>query len=141
MMDEAAYRFALSGDKMDVALHSIQQNHCIPSGLFIDIMTEKCQLINTHLKTTREFLMIEASITNTAATISFHDISLCDSKFMQITLTNNTDLEDQLIYLWTEVISFLRYFQIDDQKAELKCIDTFYHDLEYNQMVAEFFNM
>ena len=75
MMDEAAYRFALSGDKMDVALHSIQQNHCIPSRLFIDIMTEKCQLINTHLKTTRGFLMIEASITNTAATRSFHDIS------------------------------------------------------------------
>ena len=140
-MDEAAYRFALSGDKMNVALHRIQQSHFIPSGLFIDIMTEKCQLINTHLKTTREFLMIEASITNTTAMISFHDISLCDSKFIQITLTNNTDLEDQLIYLWTEVRNFLRYFKIDDQKAELKCIDTFYHELEYNQMVAEFFNM
>ena len=140
-MDEAAYRFALSGDKMNIALHRIQQGRFIPSGLFIDIMTEKCQLINTHLKMTREFLMIEASITNTTTMISFHDIFLRDSKFKQITLTNNTDLEDQLIYLWTEVRNFLRYFRIDDQNAELQCIDTFYHELEYNQMVAEFFNL
>ena len=34
MMDEAAYRFALSGDKMNFALHKIQQSHFIPSGLF-----------------------------------------------------------------------------------------------------------
>ena len=140
---EAAYRFALSGDKMNVALHRIQQGHCIPSRLFIDLMTEKCQLINTHLKTTREFLMIDASITNTTATISFHDIFLRDSKFKQITLTNNTNLEDQLIYLWTEVRNlFPEILQNKMIKvAELTSIDTFYHELEYNQMVAEFFNL
>ena len=107
---EAAYEFALSGDEMDFALNRIWQGHPIPARLFIDIMTEKCQLINIHLKTTREFLMIEASITNTSTTITFHDIYLTDSKFKQVTLTNKSDLEDQLIHLWTEVRDFLRYF-------------------------------
>ena len=130
------YEFALNGDKMDFALNRIWQGHPIPAGLFIDIMTEKCQLINTHLRTTRGFLMIEASITNMSTTITFHDIYLNDSKLRQVTLSNNPDLEDQLIYLWMEVRDFLRYFHIDDHATELASIDTFYHELEYNEMIA-----
>ena len=45
------------------------------------------------------------------------------------------DLEDQLIYLWTEMRDFLPYFHIDDHAAELASIDTFYSELEYDQMV------
>ena len=133
---EAAYEFALNGNNMDFALNRIWQGHPIPARLFIDIMTEKCQLINTHLRTTRDFLMTESSITNTSATITFHDIYLNDSKLRKVTLSNKPDLEDQLIYLWMEVRDFLRYFHIDDHEEELASIDTFYHELEYEQMVA-----
>ena len=132
---EAAYEFALNGPNMEFALHRIHEGHPIPAGLFIDIMTEKCKLINTHLKTTRDFLMIAASITNTTASITFHDIYLNDSKLRQVTLSNLPDLEDQLIYLWIEMRDLLHYYHIDNHTAELVSIDTFYHKLEYNEML------
>ena len=79
--------------------------------------------------------MIMASITNTTASIQFHDIYLADSELRHVTLSNLPDLEDQLIHLWTEMRDLLRYYHIDDQAAELASIDTFYHKLEYNEMV------
>ena len=46
---DVAYDFALSGELMDFALSRIQEGHPIPTGLFIEIITEKCQLINKYL--------------------------------------------------------------------------------------------
>ena len=42
-------KFALNGPNMEFTLNRIREGHPIPASLFIDIMTEKCQLINTHL--------------------------------------------------------------------------------------------
>ena len=80
--------------------------------------------------------MITANITNSSASIQFHDILFEDSKFRRVTLSNLPDLEDQLIHLWTEVRDVLHCYQIDGHDAELSSIDTFYHELEYNEMVA-----
>ena len=132
---EAAYEFALNRPNMDFALYRIREGHPIPPGLFMDIMTEKCQLINKHLCDTRDHLMIMASITNTLASIQFHDILFEDSEFRRVTLSNCPDLEDQLIHLWIEVCDILRYYHINDHEAELVAIDTFYSDLAYNEMV------
>ena len=74
------------------------------------------------------------------ATVKFHDISLEDSELKIVTLFNTSDLEDQLIQLWTEVQELLQYYHEDDCIAELASIDTYYRDFEYNQMMAEFFN-
>ena len=54
---EAAFEFAVNGPNMEFALNRIREGYSVPTGLFIDIMTEKCQLINKHLRTTRDFLM------------------------------------------------------------------------------------
>ena len=89
--------------------------------LFIDIMTEKCQLINKHLHDTHDHLMIMASITNTSASIQFHDILFEDSEFRQVTLSNLPDLEDQLIHLWTEVCDVLRYYHINNHECRISC--------------------
>ena len=90
---ESAYEFALSGENMDFALNRIRQGHSIPAGLFIDILAEKCQLINKHLRRVIDHLVIMASITNTAASIKFHDIDLeDDNQILHITLTNLPDL-------------------------------------------------
>ena len=121
---EAAYEFALNGDKMDFALSRIRQGHPIPGRLFIDILMEKCQSINQHLHSTRDCLMIVTNLSDHRASIKFHDIHYEDSVMRHITLTNKPDLDNQLIYLWTEVRDLLRYFH------------TFYHELEYNEMVA-----
>ena len=75
---DAAFEFAVNGDNMEFAANRIRTGHTVPAALFIDIMTEKCQLLNKHLHTTRDYLMIVASITNTTASIKFHNIYLAD---------------------------------------------------------------
>ena len=137
---EAAYEFALSGDNMDFALYRIREGHPTPPSLFIDIMVEKCQLINHHFCNTRDHLRVVASVTNMAATVKFHDTLLADSELRMVTLSNKPDIEDQLIQLWIEVQDLLRYYHEDNHIAEMASIDTYYRDFEYNQMMAEFFN-
>ena len=123
---DAAFEFAINGSNMEFAADLIRTRHTVPAALFIDILTEKCQLINRHLRTTRDYLVIMASVTNTMASIKFHDIYLEDSKIRHVTLSNLPDLEDQLIHLWTEVHDLLRYYHIDDHNVKLASIDTFY---------------
>ena len=76
---EAAYEFALNGEKMDFALSRIRQGYPIPGKLFVDILMEKCQLINQHLRSTRDCLMIVSNLSNDRASIIFHDIHYEDS--------------------------------------------------------------
>ena len=132
---DAAFEFAINRPNMEFALDRIRNGHVVPAGLFIDIMTEKCQLINKHLRTTRDYLMIMASVTNMTASIKFHDIYLEDSEIRHVTLSNLPDLEEQLIHLWTEMCDLLRYYHIDDHDAKLISIDTFYSDLVYEDLV------
>ena len=80
MMD-ATFEFAVNGDNMEFAMDLIRTEHTVPAALFIDILTEKCQLINKHLCNTHDHLMIMASITNTSVSIQFHDILFEDSEF------------------------------------------------------------
>ena len=132
---DAAFKFAMNGDNMEFTTDLIRTGHTVPATLFIDILTEKCQLINRHLCTTRDYLMIMASVTNMTVSIQFHDIYLEDSEIRCVTLSNLPDLEDQLIHLWTEVHDILRYYHIDDHDAELASIDTFYSNLAYEQLM------
>ena len=133
---EAALEFATNGEKMEFATYLINDGLPIPAVLFINILTEKFQLINKHVHDSRSTLMITANITKSSASIQFHDILFEDSEFCRVTLSNLPDLEYQLIHLWTEVRDVLQCYQIDDHNAELSSIDTFYHELEYNEMVA-----
>ena len=136
---DATFEFAVNGENMDFALGLIRDGRTVPNALFIDILTEKCQLINRHLHSTRDCLLIVASVTNNKASIQFHDIHYIDSEMHCVTLSNMPDLEDQLIYLWTEVREFLRYFHIDDHEVELASIDTFYCNLAIDHFMQEGF--
>ena len=42
---DITYDFALSGELMDFALGLIKQTRKVPPALFMDILTEKCQLL------------------------------------------------------------------------------------------------
>ena len=46
---DAAFEFAVNGDNMEFAMDHIRTGCTVPSALFIDILTEKFQLINRHL--------------------------------------------------------------------------------------------
>ena len=134
---EVAYDFTLSGENMDFVLYRIRDGHLTPPSLLIDIMVEKCQLINHHFCNTRDHLKVVASVTNTTATVKFHDTLLADSELKIVTVSNTSDLEKQLIQLWTEV---QKYYHEDDHIAELASIDTYYRNFAYNRMLAQFFN-
>ena len=112
---EAAYEFAWSGELMDFTMHRILEGHSTPSSLFIDLMVEKCQLINHHFFNTRDHLRVVSSVTNTVATLKFHNLSLADSKLQMVTITNTPDLEKQLVHLWCEVQQVLRHYNEEDQ--------------------------
>ena len=43
---EAAIEFARNGERMEFATYLVNDGRPIPAALFIDILTEKCQLIN-----------------------------------------------------------------------------------------------
>ena len=101
---DAAFEFAVNGPNMEFALHLMRDGHAVPAGLFIDILTEKCQLINKHLHKAKNGLVIMASVRNTITSIKFYDNNLEeDSQLLHVTLSNLPDLEDQLIHLWMEV--------------------------------------
>ena len=133
---EAAIKFAVSSEKMDIITDLVINGHLIPAALFVDTLTEKCHLLNTHVRQSRGTLMIAASITDSSATIQIHDLLFTNSEFHRVTLTNLPNLEDQLIFLWMEMRGVLQLYQIDDLNAELSHIDTYYQELEYNQMMA-----
>ena len=137
---EVAYEFALSGENMDFALYRLRDRHLTPPSLFIDIMVEKCQLINHHFLNTRDHLRVVASVTNTTATVKFHDTLLADSELRMVTVCNKPDIEHQLIQLWIEVQNLLRHYHEDDHIAERASIDTYYRNFAYNQMIVQFFN-
>ena len=80
----------------------------IPNGLFVDILTKKCQLIHKHICKAKDNLMMVANVTNTVATIKFFDRELEDSQLLMVTISNLPDLEDQLYQLWIEVHGLLK---------------------------------
>ena len=54
---EAAIAFAVSGENMEFAIYHIREGHPTPPALFIDILVEKCQLINHHFCNTQVLFM------------------------------------------------------------------------------------
>ena len=134
MMD-AAFEFTMNGPNKKFALDLMRDRCAVPARLFIDILTEKCQLINKHLRASLDCLVMMSSVTNTMASVKFYDRDFANHQVLHVTLSNLPDLEDQLIHLWTEVRSLLRDYQVDNHAAELSHIDSFYSDLAYEELV------
>ena len=137
---EAAIEFALSGELMDFSMHRILEGHPTPPALFIDLMVEKCQLINHHFFNTRDHLRVVTSVTNTVATVKFHNLLLANSKLQIVTITNTPDLEKQLIQLWCEVQRILRHYNEEDRISEMASIGSYYRNFEYKRMMAQLYN-
>ena len=101
---DAAFEFSVNGLNMEFAIHLIEDGCSIPDGLFVNILTEKCQLLHQHIKSSRDCLMLVANISSTMATIKLFDKNLMDSQLLHCTISNLWDLEEQLYCrLWIEV--------------------------------------
>ena len=121
---------------MEFVIGLVMDDHPIPGGLLVDILMEKCRLIHKHIKEAKDCLMMVASVTNTMATIKFYDKNLNYSQLLMVTVSNLPNLEDQLYHLWIKVRGLLKMYAVDDHAAELCSIDTYYHDLKLDEMVA-----
>ena len=136
---EAAKAFAVSGETMDFMLGRIRTGQLTPPALFIEIIVEKCQLINHHFLNTRDHLRIATNVSSTTATITIHDTLIEDSKLNTVTITNTPDLETQLVHLWLEVQQILKYYNENNRIAEMASIKTYYNSFAYNRMIAQHF--
>ena len=136
---EAAIKFAVAGETMDFALKRILEGHPTPPALFIEIIVEKCQLINYHFLKTRDHLRVVANVNATTATVTLHDIHIEDSALKIVTIVNTPDLEQQLTHLWREVHQLLKFYHEDDRIAELTSINTYYNSFAYNRMIVQHF--
>ena len=102
---DAAFEFSVNGLNMEFAINLAMDGHSIPDSLFVDILTEKCQLLHQHIKSSKDCLMLVANIECTMATIKLFDKNLMDSQLLHITISNLWDLEEQLYRLWIEVMA------------------------------------
>ena len=136
---EAAYEFAWRGELMGFTMQRILEGHTTPPSLFIDLMVEKCQLINHHFFNTRDHLKVVTSVTNTVATLKFHNLALADSKLQVVTITNTPNLEDQLVHLWCEVQQILKHYNEEDRISEMASIESFYRNFEYKQRMSQLY--
>ena len=93
---DAAFEFSVNGLNMEFAINLVADGCDIANGLFIDILTEKCQLIHKHIKASKDCLKMVANVTNTVATIKLFDRDLEDSQLLHCTISNHMDLEEQL---------------------------------------------
>ena len=65
-------------------------------GLFLDIMTEKTQMLVDHLKHLHLGLTLVANIGENVATVKIYDNYVEDSLKLHVTLSNLWDIETQL---------------------------------------------
>ena len=70
---DAAFKFSFSSMNMDFTMHLATDGHLIPKGLFVDIIVEKCQLLQQYLKSTVEFLTLVTNVSQETAIIKFID--------------------------------------------------------------------
>ena len=85
---DATFEFSVQDPNMEFAFKLILDGRDVPNGLFIDILTEKCQLIHKHMHKAKDNLMMVANITNTVATIKFFHKELVDSQLLMVTISN-----------------------------------------------------
>ena len=90
---DAAFEFAVNGLNMEFAINLVADGHSIPGKLFVDILTEKCQLIHKHIKASKDCLLMVGNVNNTVVTIKHFDRNLEDSQLLHCTISNYSDLE------------------------------------------------
>ena len=82
----------------------------IPEEMFIQLLTEKANIIKDHLQERHSKLTIVAKIGPTMATFKLYDLSEEDSLKLHITLSNLGDIDEQIHQLWQQVNFLLKQY-------------------------------
>ena len=100
---DPANQFAMGGLNMAFTAELTWEGKPLPKMLFIDIMTEKTQMLINPLKHLHLGLSLTANISENVATVKMYDNYAINSLLLHITISNLWDIEDQLYRLWIEV--------------------------------------
>ena len=100
---DPANHFAMDGLNMVFAAEFITDGKPLPKGIFLDIMTEKIQMLMDHIKHLQLGLALVANIGENVATVKVYDNYVEDSLKLNVMLSNLWDIEDQLYRLSIEV--------------------------------------
>ena len=100
---DPANLLVMEGDNMVFAAELAADRKPLPKGLFLDIVIEKTQMLNNHLKHLHLGLVLVANISENVATVKLYDTYVEDSLKLHFTVLNLWDIEDQLYRLWIEV--------------------------------------
>ena len=82
----------------------------IPKDLFIKLMIEKANIIKDHLKNSIDQLIIVANIGPTMAVFKLYDLKEEDSLKLCVTLSNLSDIEEQIRQLWQQINFLLQQY-------------------------------
>ena len=96
---DPANQFAMEGLNMAFAAELTREGKPLPKLLFIDIMTEKTQMLINHLKHLYLGLSLVANINENVATVKIYDNYAVNSLLLHVTISNLWDIEDQLFRL------------------------------------------
>ena len=107
---DPALLFAMEGENMAFTAELAEDRKNLPKGLFLDIMTEKTQMIINHLKHLNLRLVLVANIGENVVTVKIYDTYVEDSLKLHFTILNLWDIEDQLYRLWIEVNGVLQNY-------------------------------
>ena len=100
---DPANLFVMDGENMAFTTELAADGKDLPKGLFLDIMIEKIDMLNTHLEHLHLGLVLVANICENMATVKIYDTFVEDSLKLHFTVSNLWDIEDQLYRLWIEV--------------------------------------
>ena len=78
----------------------------MPETFFVQLLTEKANIIKNHLKDIRSDIMICANIGPNMATFKLFHTKEEDSLKLHVTLSNLGDIDKQLHQLWLQVNFF-----------------------------------
>ena len=92
----------------------------IPEEIFIQLLTEKANIIKDHLRERYSKLTIVANIGPTMATFKLYNLSKEDSLQLHIMLSNLGDIDEQIHQLWQQVNLLLNQYCLHCQPQNTK---------------------
>ena len=107
---DPANQFTMEGLNMAYAAEFECEGKSLPKGFFLDIMTEKTQMLIDHVKHLHLGLALVANIGENVVTVKVYDNYAVDSLGLHVTLKNLWYIEDQLYHLWIEVNGVIRNY-------------------------------
>ena len=112
---DPANNFAMGGLPMVLVRALLLEGKPLPETLFLDIMVEKTQKLIQHIKNHHLGLALTANISANIANIQMYDnFTTVNTQLLHVTITNHSDLENQLWRLYIEVKGIIHDLMPED---------------------------